>query len=125
MTSQHDLHEFLALNPDSGPQTGVREWEVLRSQGRRVVFALVDEHDGRPAQVRGQIARRAEVARQDGEAREARLEERFARLNPEFGVLPSRVDPAQHASRSSGNVPWHWAAGSTWPRPARTREAAS
>jgi hypothetical protein len=101
MTSQQNLHEFLALNPDFGaqqrdPETGVREWEVLRSQGRRVFFDLVDENDGHPAEVRGHLARRAEAARQAGEAREARLEERFAQLNPEFGVLPSRVDPAQH-----------------------------
>ncbi len=101
MTSQRDLHESLALNPDFGPQrpdpqTSVREHEVLRSQGRRVVFALVDEHDGHPAEAWGHIVGRAEVARQAGEAREAQLEERFARLNPEFGVLPSRVDPTQH-----------------------------
>ena len=101
MTSQQDLRDFLALNPDFGqgrrdPETSVREWEVLRSQGRRVFFDLLDENHGHPAEVRGHIARRAEVARQGGEAREARLEERFAGLNPEFGVLPSRTDPAQH-----------------------------
>jgi hypothetical protein len=101
VTSQQDLREFLALNPDFGPQrrdpeTSVREWEVLRSQGRRVFFDLLDENDEHPAQAQARIARCAEVARQGGEAREARLEERFARLNPEFGVLPSRTDPQQH-----------------------------
>ncbi len=100
MTSQQDLRDFLALNPDFGqrrdPETSVREWEVLRSQGRRVFFDLLDENDEHPAQAQVRIARRAEVARQGGEAREARLEERFAGLNPEFGVLPSRTDPQQH-----------------------------
>ena len=100
MTSQQDLHEFLALNPDFGqgrdPETSVREWEVLRSQGRRVFFDLLDENDEHPTQSQAHIARRAELARQGGEAREARLEERFAGLNPEFGVLPSRTDPQQH-----------------------------
>ena len=100
MTSQQDLHEFLALNPDFGqgrdPETSVREWEVLRSQGRRVFFDLLDENDEHPAQSQARITRRAELARQGGEAREARLEERFAGLNPEFGVLPSRTDPQQH-----------------------------
>jgi hypothetical protein len=101
VTSQQDLREFLALNPDFGPQrrdpeSGVREHEVLGSQGQRVLFALVDENHGHPAEAREQIVGRAEVARQVGEAREARLEERFAWLNPEFGVLPSRTDPAQH-----------------------------
>ena len=100
MTSQQDLRDFVALNPDFGegrdPETSVREWEVLRSQGRRVFFGLLDETDEHPAQSQVRIARRAEVARQGGEAREARLEERFAGLNPEFGVLPSRTDPQQH-----------------------------
>jgi hypothetical protein len=101
VTSQQDLHDFLALNPDFGPErrdpeTSVREWEVLRSQGRRVFFDLLDENDGHPAQAHAHIARRAELAREGGEAREARLEERFAGLNPEFGVLPSRTDPQQH-----------------------------
>ncbi len=100
MTSQQELHDFLALNPDFAerrdPGTSVREWEVLRSQGRRVFFDLLDENDEHPAQSQASIARRAEVARQGGEAREARLEERFARLNPEFGVLPSRTNPDQH-----------------------------
>jgi hypothetical protein len=101
VTSQRDLHEFLSLNPDFGPQrrdpqSSVREHEVLRSQGRRVFFDLLDENDRHPAEARGHIARRAEAARQGGEAREAVLEERFAGLNPEFGVLPSRTDPAQH-----------------------------
>jgi len=101
VTSQQELRDFLALNPDFGqgrrdPETSVREWEVLRSQGRRVFFDLLDENDEHPAQSQARIARRAEVARQGGEAREVRLEGRFAGLNPEFGVLPSRTDPQQH-----------------------------
>jgi hypothetical protein len=100
MTSQQDLHDFLALNPDFAqrrdPEASVREWEAMRSLGRRVFFDLLDENEEHPAQARADIARRAELARQQGEAREARLEERFARLNPEFGVLPSRTDADQH-----------------------------
>jgi hypothetical protein len=98
VTSQQDLRDFLALNPDFAdrrdPEASVREWEAMRSQGRRVFFDQLNEEH--PAQSRADIARRAELARQQGEAREARLEERFARLNPEFGVLPSRTDPDQH-----------------------------
>ncbi len=100
MTSQQDLRDFLALNPDFGerrdPEASVREWEAMRSLGRRVFFDLLDENEEHPAQSRADITRRAELARQQGEAREARLEERFAALNPEFGVLPSRTDPDQH-----------------------------
>jgi hypothetical protein len=100
VTSQQDLHGFLRLNPDFAerrdPEASVREWEVIRSLDRRVFFDQLDENEEHPAQSRADIARRAELARQRGEAREARLEERFARLNPEFGVLPSRTDPEQH-----------------------------
>jgi len=99
VTSQQDLRDFLALNPDFAqrrdPDASVRDWEAMRSLGRRVSFDLLDENED-PAQSRADIARRAELAQQQGEAREARLEERFARLNPEFGVLPSRTDPNQH-----------------------------
>jgi hypothetical protein len=100
VTSQRELHDFLALNPDFAqrrdPEVSVRDWEAMRSLGRRVFFDLLDENEEHPAHSRTEIARRAELARQQGEAREARLEERFARLNPEFGVLPSRTDPDQH-----------------------------
>jgi hypothetical protein len=100
MTSQRELHDFLHLNPEFAErrdqEAGVREWEAMRSLGRRVFFDLLDENEEHPAQSRADIARRAELARETSEAREARLEERFAALNPEFGVLPSRTDPEQH-----------------------------
>ncbi len=100
MTSQQELHDFLALNPDfdqrHDPEASVRDWEAMRSLGRRVFFDQLDENEEHPAQSLTEIARHAELARLQGEAREARLEERFARLNPEFGVLPSRTDPDQH-----------------------------
>jgi hypothetical protein len=100
VTSQQDLHDFLRLNPDFAerrdPEASVREWETMRSLGRRVFFDQLDENEEHHAQSRADIARRAELARQRGQAREARLEERFARLNPKFGVLPSRTDPDQH-----------------------------
>jgi hypothetical protein len=101
VTSQHNLREFLALNPDFSParrdpKTGLRDHELLRLQGRRVLFDLENENHGDHAEVQGHIARRAEAARQGSEAREAVLEERFAHLNPEFGVLPSRTNHDQH-----------------------------
>jgi hypothetical protein len=101
VTSQQELRDFLALNPDFGserraPETSVREWEAMPSQGRRVFLDLVDENNEHPAQSRAEITRRAELAQQQAEAREAWLEERLAGLNPEFGVLPSRTDPQQH-----------------------------
>ncbi len=107
MTSQQDLRDFLALNPDFGerrdPEASVREWEAMRSLGRRVFFDLLDENEEHPAQSRADITRRAELARQQGEAREARLEERFAALNPEFGVLPSRTDRVHLAEARENN----------------------
>jgi len=101
VTSQQELRDFLALNPDFGserrdPEASVREWEAMRSLGRRVFFDQLDENEEHPAQSRADITRRAELAEQQAEAREARLEERFARLNPEFGVLPSRTNRDQH-----------------------------
>jgi hypothetical protein len=100
VTSQRDLHDFLRLNPDFAerrdPEASVREWEAMRSLGRRVFFDQLNENEEHPAQSRADITRRAELARQRGQAREAQLEERFAALNPEFGVLPSRTDPDQH-----------------------------
>jgi hypothetical protein len=100
VSSQQELRDFLALNPDFAeprdPETSVRDWETIRSLGRRVFFDQLDENEEHPAQSRTEVTRRGELARQSGQAREARLEERFARLNPEFGVLPSRTDPQQH-----------------------------
>jgi hypothetical protein len=100
VTSQQDLHDFLRLNPDFGersdPEASVREWEAMRSLGRRVFFDQLDENDEHPAQSRADITRRARLAQQQGEVREALLESRFADLNREFGVLPSRTDPDQH-----------------------------
>jgi hypothetical protein len=100
VTSQRDLHDFLRLNPDFGerrdPETSLREWEAIRSLGRRVFFDQLDENEEHPAQSRADITRRAELAQHRGQAREVRLEARFAGLNPEFGVLPSRTDPQQH-----------------------------
>jgi hypothetical protein len=100
VTRQQDLRDFLALNPDFGPQrrdpeTGVREWEELRSLGRRAFFDQLDESDGHLDHSRIDIARRAQRAAELAGDREARLEVRFARLNPEFGVLPSRTDRDQ------------------------------
>jgi len=66
VTSQQDLRDFLALNPDFGerrdPEASVREWEAMRSLGRRVFLDLLDENEEHPAQSRTDINRRAELA---------------------------------------------------------------
>jgi hypothetical protein len=76
--------------------------------GTTVAWALVDDNHDTPTERAAQIGKQATLARQRGQARQARearearevreaqLEARFAALNPEFGVLPSRTDPDQH-----------------------------
>src|SRR6266542_4095993 len=68
----------------------------MQSLSQRVFLDLLDENEEHPAQSRADITHRAELARKTSEARETRLEERFAALNPEFSVLPNRTDPQQH-----------------------------
>jgi hypothetical protein len=100
VTSQQELHDFLRSNPDFGqqrqdPETGLREWDELHSLGRRVVLDRPDENDGHPAHSQLDITRRTRRAAELAGQREAHLEERFAHLNPQFGVLPSRTDRDQ------------------------------
>jgi len=65
---------------------------------RRAAAALDDENDDLqpPEQRRRLIEHRAMQARAIAAKREHDRQETFARLNPEFGVLPDSHDPAQH-----------------------------
>jgi hypothetical protein len=99
MSTHRQWRDFVRLNPEFtwlAKQQGLgafRPPALTRGLGTEAAWALIDENHGTPAQRAAEIAKRATLAQQRGEAR---LEERFARLNPEFGVLPSRTDPAQH-----------------------------
>jgi hypothetical protein len=104
MSARRQLRAFLLLNPGEAPtvqhlgggQFVPRSVAVVRELGTTVGLALFDENHGTPSERAGVIAERATLAQQRGQAREAGLEARFARLNPDFGVLPSRTDPDQH-----------------------------
>jgi hypothetical protein len=65
---------------------------------RRAAAALDDENDQLepPKQRRRLIEHRARQARAIAGKREHDRQETFARLNPEFGVLPDSHDPEQH-----------------------------
>jgi hypothetical protein len=73
-----------------------RPKSLSRELGTEVALALVDENLGTPSERAAAIGKRATLAQERSENREAQLEARFAALNPEFGVLPSRTDPHQH-----------------------------
>jgi hypothetical protein len=105
MSTRRQWRDFVRLNPEYtwlAHQQGVGEFRppaLSREVGTTVAWALVDENHGTPAERAAAIGKRATLAQQRGQAREAReaqLEARFAELNPEFGVLPSRTDPQQH-----------------------------
>jgi hypothetical protein len=102
MSTRRQWRDFVQLNPEFtwlAKQQGLggfRPAALSREVGTEVAWALVDENHGTQEERAAEIAKRATLARERGQAREARLEERFAALNPEFGVLPSRTDPAQH-----------------------------
>lgn len=65
---------------------------------RRAAAALDDENDDLepPEQRRRVIEHRAMQAQAIAATREHQRQETFARLNPEFGVLPDAHDPEQH-----------------------------
>jgi hypothetical protein len=96
------LRDFVQLNPEYARQADQQGlWQFRPTPRSReldtdAAFALVDENYGTPDERAAEIARRAALAQERGEAREAQLEGRFAALNPEFGVLPSRTNPQQH-----------------------------
>jgi hypothetical protein len=104
MSIRRQLRDFVWLNPDEGPtvqhlgggQFVPRSSALVRELGSAAALGLVDENHGSPQQRAAAIAERATLAQQRGEIREALLEHRFAALNPQFGVLPSRTDPNQH-----------------------------
>jgi hypothetical protein len=91
-----------ALNPEFTWLAKQQGWGTFRPPalsrelGTEAAWALVDENLGSAAERAAEITKRATLAQQRGEAREAGLEARLARRNPEFGVLPSRTDPQQH-----------------------------
>jgi hypothetical protein len=101
MSTRRQRRDFVRLNPEFtwlAKQQGVGEFRppaLSRELGTEAAWALVDENHGTQEERAAEIAKRATLARQRGEAREARLEERFSRLNPEFGVLPSRTNRDQ------------------------------
>jgi hypothetical protein len=103
MSTRRQLRDFVRLNPDEGPtvqhlgggQFVPRPSALVRELGTEAALALVDENHGSAQERAAAIGERATLAQQHGEAREALLEARFAALNPQFGVLPSRTDPDQ------------------------------
>jgi hypothetical protein len=102
VSTRRQWRDFVRLNPEyarQAAQQGVgafRPPALSRELGTTVAWALVGENLGTPGERAAEITRRATLAQQRGEAREAELEAGFARLNPEFSVLPSRTDPDQH-----------------------------
>jgi hypothetical protein len=101
MSTRRHLRDFIRLNPEyarQADQQGLGQFHpkpLVRELGIEAALALVDENHGTPSQRAAEITRRARLAQQRGEVREAQLEGRFALLNPDFGVLPSRTDPQQ------------------------------
>ena len=101
MSTRRQWRDFVRLNPEFtwlAKQQGVGEFRpsaLSRELGTEAAWALVDENHGTQEERAAEIAKRATLAQQRGQAREARLEERFSRLNPEFGVLPSRTNRDQ------------------------------
>jgi hypothetical protein len=102
MSTRRQLRDFIRLNPEYARQAArqglgqLHPKPLVRELGQEAALALVDENHGTPTERAAAIAERATLAQQHGESREAQLEARFAALNPEFGVLPSRTDPDQH-----------------------------
>jgi hypothetical protein len=102
MSTRRQLRDFVRLNPEydrQADQQGLGQFRpkpLVRELGTQAALGLVDENHGTPSQRAAEIGKRATLAQQQGEVREAQLEARFAALNPEFGVLPSRTDPQQH-----------------------------
>ena len=104
MSTRRQLRDFVRLNPDEGPTVQhlggghfvPRSVAVVRELGTDVGLALFDENHGTPSERAAVIAERATLAQQRGQQREALLAWRFAALNPEFDVAPSRTNPNQH-----------------------------
>ena len=101
----HDLAETIRSYPYRNAQdTFFRFNPILNGLhanaliDRRAAHALEDENDvfEPPAQRRRVIEDRATQAQGIAAKREHDRQETFARLNPEFGVLPDAHDPDQH-----------------------------
>jgi hypothetical protein len=69
---------------------------LTRKLGERVAYALIEENLGTPAERAAAIADRATHALAIATGREHQRQDTFARLNPDFAVLPDAHDPAQH-----------------------------
>lgn len=67
-----------------------------RELGERAAHALIEENLGTGAERAAAIADRATRARAIATGREHQRQDTFARLNPDFGVLPDAHDPDQH-----------------------------
>jgi hypothetical protein len=102
MSTRRQLHDFVRLNPEyarEAARIGLAQFHpkpLVRELGTEAALGLVDENHGTASERTAAIGKRAMLAQQRGEVREAQLEARFTALNPEFGVLPSRTDPQQH-----------------------------
>ena len=98
MSTRRHLRDFIRLNPEYARPADQQELgqfrpkPLVRELGTQAALALVDENHGTPRERTAEITKRATLAQQRGEHHEAR----FAALNPDFGVLPSRTDPQQH-----------------------------
>jgi hypothetical protein len=69
---------------------------LTRELGERAAYALIEENLGTGAERAAAIADRATRALAIATRREHQRQDTFARLNPDFGVLPDAHDPAQH-----------------------------
>jgi hypothetical protein len=69
---------------------------LTRELGERVAYALIEENLGTRAERAAAIAGRATRALAIATGREHQRQDTFARLNPDFAVLPDAYDPAQH-----------------------------
>jgi hypothetical protein len=104
MSTRRQLRDFVRLNPDYAPaarrdglgQFNPRPGVVVDELGTEAALGLVDENHGSAQERTTAITKRATLAQQRGEVRETLLEWRFAALNPEFDVAPSRTNPNQH-----------------------------
>jgi hypothetical protein len=69
---------------------------LTRELGERVAYTLIEENLSTPAERAAAVADRATHALAIATRREHQRQDTFARLNPDFGVLPDAHDPAQH-----------------------------
>lgn len=92
-------YPYVYLSDNAGLTTKLAiRWDGQRWTETEVALGspLPQGHIWAPHPDHPDATRVLDEARQQAEqAREAALEDRFAEINPEFGVLPSRTDPDQ------------------------------